>query len=98
MQLLLGLVLTYPLAAFVILCLIVLLIVWVIWSSGAQQRALRRETDNFLERLRTEEEQRKKLVVLRYEPEIANRILNREFWQGMTEEQLTDSLGPPEDV
>ncbi|MGB9369173.1 MAG: hypothetical protein WCE79_24500 [Xanthobacteraceae bacterium] len=96
MQLLLGLILTYPLAALVIACFIGLLIVWWIWSAGAPQRALKRETDAFLERLRTEEEQRRQLVTLRYEPEIASRILNREFWQGMTEEELRDSLGPPE--
>src|SRR5436305_6574096 len=98
MQLLVGLILTYPIVALTIACLIVLLIVWTIWSAGASQRALTRETDAFLERLRTEEEERRKLISLRYEGEVANRILSREFWQGMTEEQLRDSLGPPEAV
>lgn len=34
----------------------------------------------------------------RFGPEIAGRILRREYWQGQTEEQLVLSLGPPVEV
>lgn len=31
-------------------------------------------------------------------PDIVDRIMSRSFWQGQTEEQLSDSLGEPADV
>jgi hypothetical protein len=34
----------------------------------------------------------------KYGPEIANRIVNKQVWQGETAEQLLESLGRPVDV
>jgi hypothetical protein len=41
---------------------------------------------------------RKQRLVAKYGEEIAALIIARKFWQGMTEEQLTDSWGNPTDV
>lgn len=98
MTLFLGLIITNPIPSLLVACGIMALIAWAVWSSGAKQRAIRRESETYIAKLQTDEEQRKQLVAMRYDPEIAMRILRREFWQGMTEEQLRDSLGPPEGV
>src|SRR6202035_4579197 len=41
---------------------------------------------------------RKRRLVDKYGEEIATLIIARKLWQGMTEEQLTDSWGNPADV
>jgi len=39
-----------------------------------------------------------KLMAKYSDANIANSILNRKFWEGMTEDQLLDSLGQPVDM
>ncbi len=41
---------------------------------------------------------RKQHLVAKYGEEIAARIIARNVWQGMTEEQLTESRGAPVDI
>jgi hypothetical protein len=43
--------------------------------------------------------QRKKYLVQKYgSEEVAERIMSKEVWQGMSVEQLIDSWGKPEDI
>ena len=44
------------------------------------------------------EEEYEKLLARYNHAEIAHRIMNKEFWQGQTKDQLKDSLGPPVDT
>jgi hypothetical protein len=41
---------------------------------------------------------RRRMLIGKYGPAIAERILARQVWQGMTQEQLADSWGAPVDV
>lgn len=37
-------------------------------------------------------------LIAKYDPEVAQRIENGEFWEGQTVEMLKDALGPPEGI
>jgi hypothetical protein len=93
-----GFAITYPVAALIIVAVAALPISIAIISSGSRKRALRRESEQMVVKMQHDAEMRKTLILERYEPEIARRILNRQIWKGMTAEQLSDSMGQPDEV
>lgn len=66
--------------------LIVILILAVAWKLLSLQTAERRRRQRLQE------------LTERFDEDIANRIMNKEVWQGQTEEMLIESKGSPVDV
>lgn len=79
----------------VTLAVVALLIVIGLISSAYSRRVEREKKEAELERLRHKRES----LLLKYkDPELVDRLMRQAVWQGETEEQLRDSLGPPLDI
>lgn len=95
MALFFGIILTYPLFAALTAAAIVVVIIVLVVQSGEQKRAQRKEMDDMIEKMRLDKEAKRALVIQRYDPVVAEKILKQEIWLGMTAEQLSDSAGTP---
>lgn len=64
-------------------------------SRAASRQAERRRKEEELERLSAKRE----MLLLKYrDPDLVDRLMRQTVWQGQTEEQIFDSLGPPLDI
>lgn len=76
----------------IVICLIVMSLCLVIWllDRAKQIREAKREAE--LEAIK----KRREYLINRFgDEEIADRIMNRDVWQGATDEMLQESLGKP---
>jgi hypothetical protein len=78
-----------PVAVLVLAIAIIGVVIFIVMKSSFKEQA--RQAD--VKRIKEDADARRLLITERYEPEIAQKILKNEIWQGMTIEQLQDSLG-----
>lgn len=80
---------TSPILASILGILIIGGIAFAVSNAQTKKRVAQQEREKIV----SEYEAQRSLITQRYEPEIAQKILNHEIWQGMTAEQLRDSAG-----
>lgn len=84
----------------VLLLVVVLVLVAVVASSSAardlKQREVAEDLRRKVEAARLHE--RAAALAVRFGPEISDKIMRRQIWQGQTEEMLLESRGAPADV
>jgi Na+-transporting NADH:ubiquinone oxidoreductase subunit NqrA len=73
-------------------------ILFAVLNSNKKKRAAKAAIDKIVQEVKQTQEAGHSLIVQRYTPEIAERLLKGEVWQGMTAEQLMDSMGRAEAV
>jgi hypothetical protein len=89
---------TSPILASILGALVLGAIAFAVLNARAKKRAAQQELEKMVSQMKEREDARHSLITQRYEPEIAQRILNHQIWQGMTAEQLMDSAGVAEAI
>jgi hypothetical protein len=89
---------TSPILASILGALVLGAIAFAVFNARAKKRAAQQELEKMVSQMKEREDARHSLITQRYEPEIVQRILNHQIWQGMTAEQLMDSAGVAEAI